>query len=144
MQSSPENVRISSFRRRHQQLVPFFRKEDDLVFCYDVDGLMKLLGMKHDTQVWRLFIDSSKLSLKTVLLHNGKQHSSIPIQHAVHMKETYENLKQLLNKRDYSKHGCHICGDLKVVSLLMGLRQGYTNYCCIYVNGSAEKRLSIA
>jgi len=42
-------VRISSFRS-HQQLVPFFRKEDNLVFCYDVDGLMNALGIKHDPQ----------------------------------------------------------------------------------------------
>jgi len=38
-----KNVRISSFRSRHQQLAPFFRKEDDPVFCYDVDGLMNAL-----------------------------------------------------------------------------------------------------
>ena len=86
----------------------FFRKEDDLAFCYDVDGLMNALGIKHDQQEWRLFIDSSKLSLKAVLLHNGNQHPSIPVGHAVHMKETYENLKQLLNKLKYIKYGWHI------------------------------------
>jgi len=59
-----KNVRNSSFRSRIQQLVPFFRKEDDLSFCYDVDGLMNALGIKHCPQEWRLFIDSSKLSLK--------------------------------------------------------------------------------
>ena len=66
-----KNVRISSFLSRQQHLVPFFRNEDDLVFCYDVGGLMNALGIKHDPQEWRLFIDSSKLSLKAVLLHNG-------------------------------------------------------------------------
>ena len=65
-----------------------------------------------------------------MLLHNGNQHPTVPVGHAVHMKETYETLKQLLNKFDYSKHGCHICGDLKVMSLLMGLQLGYTKYCC--------------
>ena len=88
-----KNVRISSFRSRHQQLVPFFRQKGDLVFCYDADGLMNALGIKHDPQEWRLFIDSSKLSLKAVLLHNGNQHPSIPVGHAVHMKESYEKPK---------------------------------------------------
>jgi len=122
-------VRISSFRSRHQQLALFCRKEDDLVFCYDVDGLMNAFGIKHDPHGWRLFIGSSKLSLKAVLLHNGNQHPSIPVGHAVHMKETNENLRQLLNKLEYSKYGWHICGNLKVVSLLMGLQLGYTKYC---------------
>ena len=89
-------------------MVPFFRKEDDLALYYDVDGLMNTLGIKYNPQEWRLFIDSSKLSLKEVLLHNGNQHLSISVGHAVHMKETYENLKQLLNKFEYSKYGWHI------------------------------------
>ena len=59
------------------------------------------------------------------------------------MKESYENLKQLQNKLDYSKYGWHICGDLKVVSLLMCLQLGYTKNCCFYVNGTAEQKLFI-
>jgi hypothetical protein len=43
-----ENVRVTSFRTRHEQLEPYFRKEDDLVFCSDVDSLMNALGIKHD------------------------------------------------------------------------------------------------
>ena len=74
MESSREKVRISTFRSRHQQLVPFFKKEDNLVLCYDVDSLMNALGIKHDPQEWRLFINSSQLSLKALLLHNGNQH----------------------------------------------------------------------
>jgi len=94
---------------------------------------MNALGIKHDPQEWQLFIDSSKLSVKAVLLHNGNQHPSIPVGHAVHMKESYENRKQLQNKLDYSKYGWHICGDLKVVSLLMGLQLGYMKYYCFFV-----------
>ncbi|GBN52428.1 hypothetical protein AVEN_218496-1 [Araneus ventricosus] len=54
---------------------------------------------------------------------------SIPVAHVVYMKETYYNLKQLL-EINYSKYGWQICADLKLVSLLMGLQLGYTKYCC--------------
>jgi len=74
-----KNVHISLFHSHHQQLVPFFKKEDVLVFYYDVGGLMDALGIIHDPQEWRLFIDSLKQSLKAVLLHNGNKHPSIPV-----------------------------------------------------------------
>jgi hypothetical protein len=60
------------------------------------------------------------------------------------MKEIFENLNQLLNKLEYNKNGWHICGELKVVTLLIDLQLGYKNYCCLaYVNGTAEQRLYI-
>ena len=45
-----KSFRISLFRSRHQHLVPFFRKEYDLVFWYDVHGLRNALRIKHDPQ----------------------------------------------------------------------------------------------
>lgn len=125
-----QNIRVTSFRTRQQLFESFFKKEESLVFCCDIDGLLQAFGIAHDPHEWRLFIDASKLSLKAVLLNNGNQLPSIPIAHAVYMKETYGNLKQLLETINYSKYGWQICSDLKVVSLLMGLQQGYTKYCC--------------
>ena len=130
MESSREKCPNFFVSRSSAAVGAFFRMEYGPVFCYDVDGLMNALGIKHDPQEWRLFIDSSKLCLKAVLLHDGNQHPSIPVGYAVHMKETYGNLKQLLNKLEYSKYGWHICGDMKVVSMLMGLQLGYMKYCC--------------
>jgi len=87
MESSREKCPNFFYSQSSSAVGAFFRKEGDLVFCYDVDGLVNALGMKQDPQEWRLFIDSSKLSLKAVLLRNGNQHPSIPVGQAVHMKE---------------------------------------------------------
>ena len=46
------------------------------------------------------------------------------------MKETYENLKILLEKLQYDKYCWTICCDLKVIALLMGLQLGYAKFCC--------------
>ena len=86
-----ENVKVSIYRDRQQRFCPFFKKENNIVACCDINGLMTNLKMEYRPQHWRLFIDSSKLSLKAVLLHNGNALPSIPIGYAVHIKETYEN-----------------------------------------------------
>ncbi|GBM55877.1 hypothetical protein AVEN_2574-1 [Araneus ventricosus] len=55
----------------------------------DVTVFMKEFGISLDVNEWRLFIDSSKLSLKMVFLHYGDELPSIPIAYVPHMKETY-------------------------------------------------------
>jgi len=42
--------------------------ERGIVDCTDIDGLMQTLNINHILLDWRIFIDSSKLSLKIVLL----------------------------------------------------------------------------
>ena len=41
---------------------------------------------------WRLFIDSSKQSLKAVFLHNGNVYPTISIAYSVRMKEDCESV----------------------------------------------------
>ncbi|GFW45865.1 uncharacterized protein TNCV_4495851 [Trichonephila clavipes] len=82
----------------------------------------------YEPEEWRLFIDSSKRSLKAVLLHNGNRYASVPVGHSVHLKECYENLEFILNKLSYSDHKWTICGDLKVISMLLGQQSGYTKF----------------
>ena len=55
------------------------------------------LGCEHNSVHWRLFIDSSKTSLKAVLLHNGNIKPSIPVGYSIVRKETYDTMKILLN-----------------------------------------------
>jgi hypothetical protein len=100
------------------------------VYCNDVDSLLDALGQQHSSGEWRLFIDSSQLSLKAVLLHNGKGKPSIPLAFAAHMKESYDNMKFLLTMIQYEKYSWYVRGDLKVIALLLGLQLGYTKFCC--------------
>jgi hypothetical protein len=43
-----ENVRISVYRERHEDLVQFFKMERGLVACTDIDGLMQTLNINHN------------------------------------------------------------------------------------------------
>ena len=65
---------------------------------------------------WRLFIDSSKQSLKCVLLHNGNKFACVPIGHSVIIKEHYPNVKMILQKLRHSEHKGAICVDFKMVN----------------------------
>jgi len=117
-----ENVRISVYRKMHEDLlvVQFFKMERGLVACTDIDGLMQILSINHNPLEWRLFIESSKLNLKAVFLHNGNTLPSIPVGHSVHNKEPYENMKILTEAINYDKFKWQLCGDIKVIALLLG------------------------
>jgi hypothetical protein len=84
------------YRKRHEDLVQFFKMERGLVACTDIDGLIQTVNINHNPLDWRLFIDSSKLSLKAVPLHNVNTLPSILVGHSVHNKEAYENMKILM------------------------------------------------
>ena len=88
------------------------------------------MAYPYDPNDWRLFIDASKTSLKAVLVHNGNEKPSIPIRYAVNTKETYATMAHLLEIIKYREHNWKVCGDLKVVGLLLGLQSGFTKYSC--------------
>ena len=91
---------------------------------------MSELGCEHNHADWRLFIDSSKTSLKAVLLHNGNTKPSIPVGYSILRKETYNTMKILLDLLKYPNYTWKICSDLNVFSLLLGLQLGYTKHMC--------------
>ena len=125
-----EDVRITSFRNLNKDLASFFDMENKLCYCTNIPGLFTSLGLSHNPSDWCLFIDSSKRSLNGVLLHNGNKYPSFPIAHSVHLKESYENMELLLEAITYSEYQWSLCGDLKVIGLLMGMQAGFTKYCC--------------
>jgi len=89
---------VGVYRERHEEFKDFFSQEDSVVFCNDVCSVMEVIGHEFNTDQWRLFIDSSKVSLKVVLLHNGNKFPSVPSAHAANMKEIYESMKLLMGK----------------------------------------------
>jgi hypothetical protein len=111
-----------------------------VIACGAEIGLMQTLNIKHNSLDWRLFIDSSKLSLKAVLLQNGNTLPSIPVGHSEHNEESYENMNILMDLINYDKFKWQICGDLKVVVLLLGLQQGFTRYCCFICEWDSRAR----
>jgi hypothetical protein len=58
----------------------------DILYCNNIQELIEELRLEHTSGQWRLFIDSSKVNLKKVLLHNGNRFPSIPMAGVVHIK----------------------------------------------------------
>ena len=79
---------------------------------------------------WRLFIDSSKRSLKAVLLHNTNVYAAIPIGYFVILDVKYCNIEVILNRIKYNDHKWQICGDLIIITILLGQQSGFTKYPC--------------
>jgi len=116
---------------------------------------MEVLGHAFIPDQWCLSNDSSEVSLKVLLLHNGNKFSSVPLAHAAKMKESYESMKLLLGKIKYDAFKWKLCGDIKVVALLLGMQLAYTKYCSFlcewdsrdkkngYVNKLWPKRTSL-
>ena len=83
----------------------FFSTVKDLVYCVDIAQLLLKLGVpQNECKDWWQFIDSSKWSLKCVLLHNGNQFASVPIAHSTTLKEMYEAVQYVVEKIGYDQH----------------------------------------
>ena len=124
------STKITFYRQRQEELSSFFTTKNALCFCNNISALIESLGFQHVPEEWRLFIDACKTSLKAVLLHIGNVKPSVPMAYAANLKESYESMSTLLEAIEYSKYSWNICGDLKVVSLLLGLQLGYTKHMC--------------
>ena len=101
---------------------------------------MKFLSLPQNVSDWRLFIDSSKYTLKAVLLHNGNLYRSIPVLYARNIKESYDSMGQILDLIDYNKCQWQICGNLKVIAFLLGLQQGFTKFSCFLCEWNSRAR----
>ena len=96
---------VTFYRNRDAEFLPYFKQYEEIVVCNDVEPLLMELGICHyDANSWCLFIDSSKRSLKCVLLHHTNEYASIPIGHSTKLKEKYEPINQVLECIKYNQH----------------------------------------
>ena len=125
-----DDCKITAYRNRHLDFSVYFDVIEDLCYCKDVEGLFNAVGIDHNPTQWRLFIDSSTKNFKAVLLHNGNIYPSIPLAYSLQIKKDYENVKQLLIKVNYAQFKWYVCGDFKMLGILLDLKSGYTKYSC--------------
>ena len=122
-------TKITFYRHRDKALSDYFTKEDNFVFCKNVKSLLIAMRvLQYKPGEWRLFIDSSKQSLKCVLLHNASIYAGVPNGHSVTLKESYSTVRMVLQKLCYNEHKWAICVDLKMVNILLGQQAGYVKY----------------
>jgi len=103
LESSAPDTKVCFYRGHREDLKDFFSQEDGVMFCNDVCSVMEVLVSEFNPDQWRLFIDSSRVSLKVVLLHNGNKFPSVPLAHAASMKESYDSMKLLMGKIKYGE-----------------------------------------
>ena len=120
------DIRTSFLKYRENEFSELSSENDNLYHCNDISGLMEALRIEYKLENWRLCIYSSKSGLKVVLPHNGNEYPSVPVAYWRIMRETYENMKIVLQKMKYSEHNWYICSDLKVVALLSELQLSFT------------------
>jgi hypothetical protein len=133
-------VAVTAVRSRGDLFASYFAMDEQLCYCNNVEGLFDALGCPYDPSEWRLFVDSSKRSLKAVLLHKGNEYPSVPVGHSVHLKESYENFDLLFRLINYDMHRWKVCSDLKVATMLLGMQGGNTKFPCYFCLWDSQDR----
>ena len=67
-------------------------------------------------------------------------YASVPVGHSLHLKERYSNLELLLTKIKYNEHNWIVCGDLKILCVLLGQQGGYAKCPCFLCEWDSRVR----
>ena len=95
MEFTTPSVEVATFHTRNQEFEQFLKTVGYFTYCKNMHGLMDAICMRHSPEQWQLFIDASKTSFKTVLLHNGNKLASFHVAYAPSTKKkTIYNYEQ--------------------------------------------------
>ncbi|CAH0563180.1 unnamed protein product [Brassicogethes aeneus] len=127
------DVKIYGALGRQREFMKYFNRNDENTFAHwnNISGLMAANGNEYNAADWRLFIDASKSSLKSVLLYIDNTKSPIPVSIHTETDENKESMQKIIDAIKYHENLWKVCADLKVVALLRGLpHKGYPKNMC--------------
>lgn len=78
------------FRNRQEGFMSCPDKDGDLLFCDNAQSLLQELGFPRKAWGMAPIFDSSKISLKTVFIHNYPEYTSVNVTHATSTKILYK------------------------------------------------------
>ena len=95
-------------------------------FCPCITGLMDTLGPNYVKDKSRLFLDSSKRSIKAFFLYHKSHCASVAVGHPMHLKERYKYLVLSLKIVSYVDHDWTTRSGLNVIYKIFGITGGCT------------------
>lgn len=87
----------------------------------------------------KTFLDSSKRSFRSVLLHNKNEHVIVAVGHSVHFKKCNGSFDLILNNLSYSDRK-RVCDDLKVISILLNRIWAHEFPCLLCKWSSTDRK----
>ena len=108
----------------------FFVHRIMCVIAATLTAVFEELESEHHSNEWRLFTHSSKANLKAVMLNNGNKKPFISLLHATALKKKHKTTQLILRLINYAACKSNICGNLKVIGVLLGMQMGYTKNEC--------------
>lgn len=115
------DTKISLFPLSLTTINCLFYQENKVLFCTDINAFIEKLWYVHVANEWKLFIDTSKVSHKDLLLLKGNEKP--PIFKRSTWKKHMDRWNPLMKKVNKSVHMGG--GDLKIISYFLEIYQRY-------------------
>ena len=72
MKCVAEKSELHLFSFQTRKFLRFFSIQNNVCYCNNFDGFFEAVESEHHSNEWRLFIDSSKASLKAIIIEQRK------------------------------------------------------------------------